>query len=60
MHHFGNLSGENFLKIMEVCNKVLNYDFAIFGTHVTLYKLLLFSILLFNLLYLYMNLFQDN
>lgn len=50
----------NAKKIFDIVNNVMNYNFAIFGVNVTLWKLLAFSLLISIVLGVIYRLFEVN
>ena len=52
------MSITNFGKIFQICNNIMSYRFSIFGVSVTLWTLLLFSLLVTLVLYTVYKLFS--
>lgn len=60
MHHQNGISYYTFRSIMDICQNILGYEFYILGTRVTLWSCCLFGILVFNVLYWFLRIYQND
>lgn len=58
-HHISGISSDTFLQIMSICKSLLGYQFHIFGTQVNMGQLLLWSILIFNVTFFLIYVFDN-
>ena len=59
MHHHNGINYDTLRRIFDICQQVLGYKFYILGTETSLWSLCLFGILIFNVLFWFLRIYDN-
>lgn len=59
MHHNNGISYTTLRQIFDICQSVLGYEFYLLGTKVTLWYCCLFGVLVANVLYWFLRIYDN-